>query len=64
MLKVDWHEEEFEDTKDLIRIRKSKKNNGQRKRTNNDIQTYTYNWSDDKGHRIFVIDCIHYEVQD
>ena len=41
MLKVDWHEEEFEDTKDLIRIRKSKKNNGQRKRTNNDIETYT-----------------------
>ena len=42
-------QEEFEDTKKVIRIRKSKKNgqnNGQKKkgkRTNNDLQKYTSN---------------------
>ena len=43
-LKVEYFGEEFEDTKGVIRIRKSKKNrqhNGQKKkdkRTNNDLQ--------------------------
>jgi hypothetical protein len=43
-MKVEYFGEEFEDTKGVIRIRKSKKNrqhNGQKKkdkRTNNDLQ--------------------------
>ena len=49
-LGVRLSEEEFEDTKGVIRIRISKKNrqhNGQKKkdkRTNNDLQTYIYNY--------------------
>ena len=43
------HEEEFEDTKRVIRIHKSKKDrqlNGQTKRTNNDLQNITQKGKD------------------
>jgi hypothetical protein len=46
-LSLSMIQEEFEDSKEIIRIRKSRKNrqhNGQKKtykRTNNDLQTYT-----------------------
>ena len=48
----EYEEEEFEDTKRVIRIRKSKKNrqhNGQKKevkRTNNDLQNITHQTKD------------------